>query len=51
VSAEARVPFHHDGMTGNNADVGEVMLAVSRKQLHFIVLVHSLPSTFSGNRQ
>lgn len=48
--AHALVPLHHDGVTGNTVDIGEVASAAAGKPLHLILPARSIPLVLDGIR-
>ena len=49
IEASTLVPLHHDGVTGNTYDVGEVARAARGRPLHVVIPARAIPFTFDGN--
>jgi L-ascorbate metabolism protein UlaG (beta-lactamase superfamily) len=50
VGAEALLPLHHDGVTGNTSDVSEVLRAAAGRLLDVLTPMQAVPFAFSGTR-
>ncbi|MCX5515770.1 MBL fold metallo-hydrolase [Kaistia algarum] len=50
VGADTLVPLHHDGVTGNTAEIGQVAHAAACKPLHLVLPARSIPLVIDGNR-
>lgn len=49
VGATVVVPLHHDGVTGNTKDIGEIARAASTASAHLILPARGRPFTLSGS--
>ena len=46
--ASTLVPLHHDGVTGNTADIGEIARAAQGRPMHLLLPARSIPFVLDG---